>query len=148
MPLQQTYNIPVPNSNRADFNRTDFETLIQQKGRNTILEKAIQCPCKSKDSNQQSNCKNCGGSGFSFVNPKETRMVLQGMSAKEEFLQNGSSLTVTGDLKVTASDTEELAYMDRLTVQDAEAIFSEVLFFKTKGNITFAYSTYNITSIL
>jgi hypothetical protein len=76
MALQQTYYSGA--STRADFNKSDFETLIQQKGRDVVLEKAILCGCKDKQGNQQSNCKNCGGAGFLFINPKETRMIYKG----------------------------------------------------------------------
>jgi hypothetical protein len=146
--LQQTYQANLQNT-RADFNRSDFETLIAQKGRNVILEKALQCPCKGKSTNQQSNCKNCGGTGWVFINPKETRLVLQGMNITPNF--KAWSEEITGDLKVTASDTEELTFMDRLTLEDGRAIFNEVLFFKTRGTgssaVTFAFTSYNIKEV-
>jgi hypothetical protein len=147
--LQQTYNITPPDSNRADFHRTDFEKLIHEKGRNVIVEKAIQCPCKGKETNQQSNCKNCGGCGWLFINPKQTRLVLQGMNITPDY--KAWSEEIKGDLKVSASDTEELTFMDRITVVDSIAYFNEVLFFKTKGSgssaVTFAFTTYNIKSV-
>lgn len=146
MGLQKTTYNQI-NATRADFNRPDFTTLIEQKGRNVTIETALACPCKSKNTNQQSNCKNCGGTGFVFINPRFTRLVLQGMSAKEEFLSNGATMTVTGDLKVTANDNEELTWMDRITVLDSRAIFNEVLFFKTRGTDVFAFSSYNIKEI-
>jgi hypothetical protein len=146
--LQQTYISP-PLSNRTDFHRQDFELLIQQKGRKVILEKALQCPCKSKATNQQSNCKNCGGTGWVFVNPRETRIILQGMNITQNY--KAWSEEIVGDLKVTASDTEELTFMDRFTIVDGRAIFNEVLFFKTKGTgedaVTFAYTSYYIKEI-
>jgi hypothetical protein len=148
MGLQQTYYSNA--STRADFNKSDFETLIQQKGRRVLLEKAIQCGCKDKQGNQQSNCKNCNGAGWYFINPKETRMILQGMNVNLEYMPNGE--LIKGDLKVSASNTEELSFMDRLTMLDGEAIFNEVLFFKTKGlginTITFAFTSYTIGEIL
>lgn len=147
MAIQQTYNTGI--SNRSDFRRNDFETLIQQKGRRVILSKSLVCPCKAKATNQQSNCKNCGGCGWVFINPKETRMVLQGMNLTPDY--KAWSQEIQGDLKVTASDTEELTYMDRIEVLDANSIFNEVLFFKKKpvGDdfITFAYTSYNIKEI-
>lgn len=142
--LQQTYNTGTTAS-RSDFNRPDFETIIQQKGRKVILEKSLQCPCKGKSTNQQSNCKNCGGTGWIFVNPKETRMVLQGMNITPNY--KAWSEEIVGDLKVTASDTEELTFMDRITMVDGRAIFNEVLFFKTRGANTFAFSSYNIKEV-
>lgn len=142
--LQATYN-PALQNTRADFNRADFETLIAQKGRRVIIEKALQCPCKGKSTNQQSNCRNCGGTGWVFINPKETRLVLQGMNITPNY--KAWSEEITGDLKVTASDTEELTFMDRLTLEDGRAIFNEVLFFKTRGENVFAFTSYNIKEV-
>lgn len=145
--LQKTIQVAIPSGNRADFNRSDYETLIAEKGRRVSLATSIVCPCKDKTSNQQSNCKNCGGTGWVFYNERETRMVIKGMSAKEEFLPNGSSITVTGDISISASNTEELTAMDRLTIEDSVAIFAEVLFMKIKGSVKFAYTAYNIKEI-
>jgi hypothetical protein len=142
--LQQTYQ-PQLNNTRADFNRSDFETLIAQKGRKVTLEKSLQCPCKGKSTNQQSNCRNCGGTGWVFINPTETRLVLQGMNITPNY--KAWSEEITGDLKVTASDTEELTFMDRITVEDGRAIFTEVLFFKVRDVNTFAFTCYNIKEI-
>lgn len=141
--LQPTYKINTPN--RSDFIRDDFQTLIQQKGRSVILEKVLLCACKSQSANQQSNCKNCGGVGWLWINPINTRMILKGMKITPDF--KAWSESITGDLEVTASDTEELTYMDRLTLLDSRALYNEVLFFKTKGLVTFAYTAYEMKEI-
>lgn len=146
--LQRTVSINTPSGSRSDFNRTEYEQLIYDKGRRVIRETSIQCSCKDRKSNSQSDCKNCGSTGWIFINPIETRMVIQKMAAKVEYLQNGSSITVTGDIQISANDTEELAEMDRLTVLDSKAIFTEVLFIKTKGVVKFAYTAYNIKEMV
>jgi hypothetical protein len=143
--LQQTTYQGLSNNTRADFNRSDLETLISQKGREVVLERSLQCPCKGKSTNQQSNCKNCGGTGWIFINPRSTRMVLQGMNITPDY--KAWSEELKGDLKVTASDTEEITFMDRITVMDAKALFNEVLFFKTRGANTFAFTSYYIKEI-
>lgn len=147
--LQATTYIAEQTSNRADFNRSDFETLIAQKGRNCIKEQALMCPCKSKNTNQQSNCKNCGGSGWIFINAVKTKLILQRMKALPEF-KNWSEV-ITGDLTVTGSDEEELCWMDRITSLDSNSIFNEVLFFKTRvisnTTTTFAFTSYNIKEL-
>lgn len=146
--LQTTY-YAANTTNRADFVRTDLQNIIQQKGKNVILEQGLPCACKSKDSNQQSNCKNCGGTGWFFINPTATRMIIQGMNITPDY--KAWSEEIKGDIKVTGSDLEELTYMDRLTLVDSQAIHTEVLFFKTKtvGDITttFAYTGYAIKKI-
>ena len=146
--LQTTYYSSV--STRADFNANDFSILIQQKGREVVLEKALICSCKDAQGNAQSNCRNCLGAGWLFINPTQTRMILQNMTATVEYLPNGEA--VRGDLKVSALDTEELSFMDRITDINSDAIYSQVLFFRTKGTgsnaVTFAFAAYNIKDIL
>lgn len=146
--LQSTYLSPT--NTRADFNRSDFEKLILEKGYRVIIEKSLQCPCKGGSTNQQSNCRNCGGSGWTFINPKLTRLVLQGMKITPNY--KAWSEEISGDLQVTASDSEELTHMDRITVIDSNAIFNEVLHFKQKTvnsvTTTFAFTSYNIKDIL
>lgn len=136
-------------ANRADFKRHDFEQLIHEKGRRVIHEKVLQCGCKSRSTNQQSDCKNCGGSGWVFVNPIETRMILKGMKITPNYKSWSEELV--GDLEVTASDTEELTVMDRITLPDGKAIYNEVLFFRSRtvSNVTtwFAFSSYNIKEV-
>ena len=79
--LQQTISVQP----RADFEREDYKTLIEQKGRRILYEKALLCPCKSPSTNQQSGCKNCGGIGWIFVNPIQTRMIVSAVKIVTEF---------------------------------------------------------------
>jgi hypothetical protein len=131
---------------RADFERSDFERIISQKGADILFEKALMCPCKSKSTNSQSNCKNCGGSGWLFVNPKETRMLVSGLSIVNDV--KPWSEEERGTIVISASDTEELAFMDRLTLINGEAIYQEVLHFKRDGGEVFAYTAYPIKKLL
>jgi len=139
--LQQTYNLDTP---RVDFNQEDFDTLITQKGNEVIIETALQCACKSSKTNQQSNCKNCGGTGWFFINPRETRIVVQAMDVINK-LQPWSE-EARGTLKISARKLEELAYMDKITVLNGEARFQETLHMKKKGGVLFAYTAYPVKS--
>lgn len=139
-------NTNIIDNNRADFHRNDFEKLIAQKGRAVTIEQAIQCSCKSKATNQQSNCQNCSGTGWVFINPRSSRLVIQQMKMSVAFASQSEN--VLGDINITGSDTEELAFMDRITMLDGKAIFNEVLFFKVRNGITFSFSAYNIKQII
>lgn len=130
---------------RADFNKSDFETLIDQKGRDVLLDKAIQCPCKSRISNHQSICQNCGGNGWFFINSKQTKMVIQGMNAAKEL--RAWSEEYIGAINISCKDTEELTYMDRIIVLNAKAINTQVLHFNLSAGELFAYSAYFIKEI-
>lgn len=141
--MEQTYFAGSP---RADLIKPDFDTLIYQKGRDVIHETAIQCPCKSKATNQSSGCRNCGGTGWLFINPKPTRMVLQGIDVVNEFRPWSEELR--GVVNITAHSEVSLSLMDRITALDGEAIHSEVLYLKQKGDDVFTYTTYDIKEVL
>jgi hypothetical protein len=135
-------NYPINTPDRVDFNEFDFNTLVWQKGREVILEKSLECPCKGRGSNQQSNCKNCGGTGYVFINPYKTRMVIQSMNRTMEY--KPWTEANSGMINITALETEELSFMDRITMLDGESTFQEVLSIKSKGNKLFAYTAYPV----
>lgn len=132
---------------RVDFRKVDYENIIYQKGRDVLFEKALLCPCKGKSSSQQSDCKNCGGTGWVFINPTETRMVVQGISIVSDI--KPWSEESRGTINISCSDSEQLSFMDKITLVDAKAIHTEVLFFKrsSQGQF-FAYTAYSVQSIL
>jgi len=142
MPLQPT-NLPPP---RADLDKAEFEKLIDQKGGDVIFEKALECPCKSKSTNQQSDCKNCGGTGWVFINPVQTRMILTAINIVTDF--KAWSEEMRGTVNITCKAEEQLSVMDKITVLNGEAIFNEVLFLRKKGEEVFCYTTYAVKEIL
>lgn len=148
MPLQQTsYGGNDPREYvRADLIRDEFESLIYEKGRDVLIEQALMCPCKSPASNQQSTCKNCGGTGWAFVNARQTRMVLTGVDAVSKNF--GWSEEVRGMMNVSCAASEEITYMDRITLLSGIALYQEVLFVKNYGTTYFTYSAYKIKSII
>ena len=145
--LQQTQgNLLAP---RVDFVQSEFDNIIQQKGRPVLFEKALQCPCKSPSINQQSSCKNCGGSGWLFVNPIQTRMVIQRMGLSNDV--KAWSEESRGTISVSCRSSEMITFMDRISLMDSEAIYNEVLFFKKSTSDPtryFAFSIYNVKRIL
>lgn len=144
--IQQTYLDNSTRGNRSDLIRENFDKLIIEKGQRVLVESALQCPCKGKDVNQLSTCKNCGGTGWTFVNARETRMVVQGMDSVVKF--GGWSEELRGMVRISCLFEEELSFMDKLTVIEGEAIHNEVLTFKTKNGTLFAYAAYPIRKIL
>ncbi len=147
--------IPVtPPSNiniaRVDLVKTKFDALVWEKGYKVILEKALPCPCASKNSNHQSNCKNCGGNGWLFVNAIETHIVMTAMNMNTKFL--AWTEENRGTASVTALSEDETSFMDRITVKDGIAIHSQVLFVKefedTSSTVYYFNTIYDIKEIL
>lgn len=143
--MKQTYVTGPP---RADLIKADFDTLIHQKGGDVIIETALVCPCKSEKTNQQGNCKNCGGNGWIFINPTQSRMVVSAIDVVTQFRPWSEELV--GTVNITAFKEDRLAEMDRVTILNGESIHNEVLFFKEteEEDVIFTYSTYNIKQIL
>ncbi len=131
----------------ANFDKNKFDALVWDKGYVVILEKSLKCPCTSKNAGgQQSNCRNCGGTGWIFINPKETRMVLSSMNLNTKY-QSWSKENV-GTASITALSEDETSFMDRISVVDGIAIFNETLFLKTFGSTYYWATIYDIKEIL
>lgn len=131
---------------RVDFTQSKFDTILLQKGKPVIFEKAIQCPCKSSGTNQQSNCKNCGGTGWVFINPEETRMLIQSMSLATDY--KAWSEELRGVVKVSALKEEKISFMDRITDLNASSYFNEVLHLvKKTPSIWFSYTSYKVKEV-
>ena len=77
----------VDTTTRVDFNKPSFEKLIYQKGLDVVWEQAIHCPCKDDEAANQglSSCKNCGGTGWVFINPEETKMIIHSMNLNTRY---------------------------------------------------------------
>lgn len=147
MEISQAPANVLVNQSRADFNKSGFDKLVWEKGYEVIHEKTLKCPCVSKNSNQQTNCKNCGGSGWIYFNPTLTRMVLHSMNLNTKYKE--WSRENIGTVSITSLAETELSFMDRITVVDGIAYISEVLFLKqTVDRSTYYWNTiYDIKEI-
>jgi hypothetical protein len=145
--LQQTYIDNSSERGRADFDRVSFDKLISEKGREVLIEQALQCPCKGESVNQLSTCRNCGGTGWIFVNERLTRMIIAGMDVSTKYV--AWSEEVRGTVSVTAMMEEQLSYLDKITVIDGKSIFGEVLNLRrSTAGVLFSYSAYDIKEII
>jgi len=136
--------IPAPNliaPPRADFDESRYEQLIAQHGVDCLHEKALQCPCKSEQINALSTCKNCGGTGWIFVNPKQVRIVIQGMGYKK--IEEMWASLMSGMVNISYLPSLELSYYDRITRLNAKSIFSEVIDFEEPAGSSKAFGFFS-----
>jgi len=132
----------------VNLEKSDFEALIEQKGYDVYHDRALKCPCKPRSGGDaQSTCKNCGGSGWIYINRHETRMVIQSMNIDTKYKEWTEERL--GSARITARDIDQLAFMDRITLINAEAVFSQVLHPKKEPGNAYFYATtrYNIKTI-
>lgn len=134
------------------FVKDDLDATLGGRGYKVIHEKAYLCPCKAKESDHRSTCKNCGGTGWIFANPTETRMVITGIMMDDK-LKEGPlkdwGMIDKGACKVTANNVDKLNYMDRIRNIDATGEFSQLVYPKRSNDGTqlFAFTKYDIKDI-
>ena len=135
---------------QAHFKKENFDALVWDKGQPVYLEKALRCPCKEEQTDNLSSCRNCGGSGYIFINKKMTKMALQAMNYDTVF--KSWSEENRGMVKITTLDVDVLCFMDRITQLRAISIHNQTLYPKLiniSGNqVLFAYTSYPIIDII
>lgn len=143
-------NFPRYTTERVDFNESEFDLIIEQKGRKVLVEKSSPCPCKGSSSDNLSDCKNCGGSGIFFFSKEMTRMVIQNMGVTVDFKQ--WSQETRGMVNISCKNKEKITFMDRITILDGESTFQEVLHFKKLNSLVdgklFAYTSYLVKNVV
>lgn len=136
---------------RVDFDREGFDVLIEQKGYPVIYERALRCPCKDKARpGYLIDCKNCGGTGWVWINPISTKMILHSMNLPT--IYRPWSIENIGTVSITARDIDHLSFMDKITVPFLIATFSQHIYPVTyvTGGVSqlFGFTVYPIKSIL
>ena len=131
---------------RVDLEPDKFDSFVHDKGSPVILESAIKCPCKLDGRSNIPSCVNCGGIGYVFINPIETRMVLQSMNMGSKMGQ--WSLERIGLVNITTRSVDVLSDMDRITLKESVSKISQVVFPKFHNNQLFAFVNYNIIKVI
>lgn len=145
--IQGAPTLAAANLNNPEFFQDKFDQLIWEKGYPVIHETCLMCPCKSKTVNQLSDCKNCGGTTYIFVNPVLTRMSLRNMNESTQY--KAWSIENLGNVGISHLNRNKLMYMDRITLTESKANFNEVRHFKkTDDDIIFTYLSYHAKSII
>ena len=131
----------------VDFEVNDFEAAIRDKGYDVIWHKAIQCPCKSIGNDHQSTCKNCGGSGWLFINPTKTRAIITSIDVERSYEMEGRR--DLGKVMVTMSHEDKISHMDKIELVNSDSEHSEVFYPRreTVDQQLFAYTRYDIKSV-
>lgn len=151
---KQIINKSLPTKITVDsqFDKSELDGALVNRGNSIIFEKAFLCPCKGKSVDHRNMCRNCGGMGWCFVNPTKTRMIITGIHADGKFNQSQFmewGMIDAGVVTVTALNDDKLSFMDRITINDTTAEHNEVMFPSLTDDETqlFSYTKYDILSI-
>lgn len=129
------------------FNANSFDESIYEKGYSVILESAIPCPCKIKGSQGHlGTCKNCGGSGWFFINPIETKMLVTSINYKPVYKE--WSEENSGTVMISSRQVDNISLMDRITLIDSEIIFKQTIYPFLLDEEVIVYTNYDIHEIL
>lgn len=131
---------------RTDFMNPDFDVLVDNKGNDAVWERAIPCPCTGRDKAAQTICKNCLGTGWVFINPKQIKAIVQSINRNTEYKEWTTALLGTVNLTVKAE--HQFNYMDRVTILNSNSIHSEVRILLQDSQNTFCTTIYPIKSIV
>lgn len=140
---------PSPNlagQPQVKLRKSDFDALVWDKGYPVYHDKALRCPCKEKPADNLSTCRNCGGSGWLFINRSQTKMVVQSMNQDTQFKE--WSEENRGTARITAMNEDRLSFMDRITLYESESIYNEILYPKVYSGNNFSFTTYEIIKVL
>lgn len=118
---------PQLNDSTVDFDRDQFTRFIADKGYSITWEKAVLCPnvpgTGLAPRDHVIGCPICGGSGFIYVDPLETAMLMQGVKLTQSFYAYGR--WDAGNMLVTAEPEFTIDYFDRLTLHNGIGRFTQ-----------------------
>lgn len=120
---------------RADLYNEEFDTLVNQKGIECDYQAAIVCQCITHDSNQPVfSCPYCGGSGYRYLPPVPTRVVVTSFASQTESEMIG--LRESGTAYATPPSDIIMGFHDRLTFPKFKCKYSERLWVQPGQKIT------------
>lgn len=134
----------------VEFRKNDFDAAIWNKGYDVLIEKAVKCPCSTKDNEAWSSCNNCLGMGWIFIDPVQTKALMFNINKDTKY--KNWSLELLGTIGLTVRSAEKPSYMDRITVIDSGSIsnysyFSEILEIRDLEGDPYVFCSYEPSSI-
>ena len=132
---------------RLDFDKGQFDALIENKGYPIVWERAIPCPCSCQgESANKTSCKNCAGTSWVFINPLEIKGLITSINKDTKYKE--WSVELLGTFAVTVNSKHRLNFMDRVTVLGSRTIHSETIRVKRSSEKTFIRTIYPIIEIV
>lgn len=132
-------------STRVDFVKNNFDNAVWLKGYDATLYDAIECPCKQEGTTNLSNCTNCLGLGWVFINPLKTKGIITSVNKDTKYKY--WSPEFKGTVAVTLRDTERLSFMDKIVLDNEVSTMSEVRPVRETAGQKFIFTSYPVDKI-
>jgi hypothetical protein len=124
-----------------------FDTLIEKFGYKVKIFKSTVCPCQLSDKNEpQINCGNCGGTGYIFYNPVETRAIITSLNYRTKVHE--WTVENIGTISITTYSNLELTIMDKVQILETYSVMTQLINVVHAPNGTlFSYLKYKPTEV-
>lgn len=134
-----------------EFRNNDFEAAIWQKGYDVVVEQAFMCPCATDGSSPKTDCQNCLGVGWVFINPIQTKAILHSINTDTKFKSWTKELI--GTYSVTLMYKDGISYMNRVTLLNNALIenkstYSDIVKVRDIDGNPFVFLAYKSIDIL
>jgi len=100
-------------SKNPRFKKKDFDVALDSMAYDIELEKMIKCPCHNRaTASPRPDCLNCGGSGYVFIDKKETTCMISGINRDTKY-KNWSEVN-RGTVNLSFKDDDRIGFMDKV----------------------------------
>ena len=144
--IKTTTYVNAPGIIRTDFFDPDFSVLVDNKGYDAVWERAIPCPCAKRQGAVMSSCKNCQGTGWVFINPKQIKVIAQSLNKDTKYKE--WSQERLGTASFTVRPEYHLGFMDKITLLNSSSVESENRIVYSLGNELLISTIYAIDEVI
>lgn len=110
------------------FNVPAFVRMIKDRGLPVSWEKALFCSNRSNavaPGGHDPNCDVCDGSGYLYIQPTPTQMLISGATLEQAFYIQGKA--DSGIATITALPENKIGYWDRVVVTQSTVRYTELV---------------------
>jgi len=97
-----------------EFDLNSFEAALWSKGYSVLVEQAFKCPCRTNSNQPLTDCKNCLGVGWIFINPVKTKALITSINKDTKYKSWSEELI--GTVSVSLMYKDGISFMNRITL--------------------------------
>lgn len=121
----------------VNLTESHFNSIIFDKGYTCFIETAMLCPCTYNiTGGSQSNCKNCGSTGYYWINKKETRLFITNLNnttSTEKWTD-----TNVGIANISARMEDKMGLLDKVTICEQISTYIQKTVISIENGVKFA----------